>query len=113
MSIKNREIAILVGLTADIDSGKTEYSPSAREDYTQYKRVRAAHDETAICDPGKWLGIEITASQSVMNSRSYKRLEESGFVERVHSEHSIKTSALRLTPQGRAEVERLTQSAAK
>ena len=113
MSIGQRERAILVGLANDIDTAKSEYAPTARDDFTQFKRVRRAEEETAVCDPRKWLGVPITASQSVMNGRSYARLEQAGLVEKIHSEYSTKTSALRITPAGRDEVRRLLQQGSK
>jgi DNA-binding HxlR family transcriptional regulator len=54
-----------------------------------------------------WLGRTPTASERVLFSRDYRRLEAMGLLERVNERNGRRTTHLRLTEAGRRLAERL------
>jgi len=101
MSIGKREIAILTGLAKQIEEYATQVG-DARTDYSHYRKVQFAKDSMAAVNPVEWTGQTTTASRSVMNGRSYKRLEAAGWVERLNLGYGQQTTHLRLTKEGQA-----------
>ncbi len=112
MSIGKREIAILTGLAYQIEMYSKQVG-DARADYSHFRKVKFAKDDMAAVNPTEWTGQQTTSSTSVMNGRSYKRLEAAGFIERLNLGFGRQTTHLRLTAAGKIEAQQLTTSAAK
>ncbi len=110
MTIGKRETAILTGLASQIEIYSKQVG-DARIDYPHYKKVAFAQDRMAKVNPTEWTGQETTASRSVMNSRSYKRLEAAGLIERLNLGFGKQTTHLRLTEEGREIAEQLDNNA--
>ncbi len=112
MSIGKREIAILTGLAEQIKEYANQLS-DARADYSHFRKVQFAKDDLAAVNPTVWTRQTTTSSTSVMNGRSYKRLETAGFIERLNLGFGRQTTHLRLTTAGKIEAQQLTRSVAK
>lgn len=61
-------------------------------------------------NPREWIGRDVTASESAMNSKAYKQLEANGLIERHNLTGGMQTTHLRLTPAGKIAAEHLAES---
>lgn len=96
--MNHREQAILTGLYSDVVAISAIPMPSGYGYGIEKARIRDAQHGAVAIDPAKWIGRNVTASESVMNARAYKSLEELGFIERINA--AVKTRALRITEAG-------------
>jgi hypothetical protein len=112
------EQAILLGIASSIDNWKAatvEFHDHTLQDVRRWRqqmnRKTAAEHDGAVIDAAEFLGRTPTASETVMASRAYRRLEADGLIQRVESEWSTRTRAVLLLPAGQAKVQELRRPA--
>lgn len=107
-----RQKCILIGLKRDGDALKSRPCPVGYHIGMERQAWRDGQEGFVRVDPRRWIGRDVTTSESAMNSKAYKALEAAGLVERHNLTDGMPTTHLRLTDAGRIAAEHLAAAAA-
>jgi hypothetical protein len=105
--MNTRQKCILIGLKRDGDALKSRPCPTGYHVGMERQKWRDGQEGFVRVDPRRWIGRDVTTSESAMNSKAYKALEAAGLVERHNLNDSTQTTHLRLTDAGRIVAEHL------